>query len=65
MVQHYDIQDRWIDHKEDYDKAEMERAQQLLKEKEMEEKEIDVDNEDEWDKALKDWESKQGTDYYR
>lgn len=65
MREHYDIQDRWIDHKEEYDKQELARREQLLKEKEMEEKEIDVDNEDEWDRALREWEAKQGMEYHR
>ncbi|CAB4252898.1 similar to Saccharomyces cerevisiae YOR262W Protein of unknown function required for establishment of sister chromatid cohesion [Maudiozyma barnettii] len=59
------IQDRWIDNKELYDKAEQKRREEIEKDREMQEKEIDVDNEDEWDKALKDWEEKQGTDYVR
>ena len=60
-----DIQDRWIDNKELYDKAERERQEAIEKDRQMQEKEIDVDNEDEWDRALKDWEEKQGTDYVR
>lgn len=65
MKEYYDIQDRWIDHKEDYDKAELERHQQILKDREMQEKEFDINNGDEWDAALKDWEEKQGSGYVR
>ncbi|QLL30998.1 hypothetical protein HG536_0A08130 [Torulaspora globosa] len=65
VLSNYDAQDRWIDNKEMYDKMELERQQQLLKEKELQDKEVDVDNDDEWERALKDWEQKQGVDYVR
>lgn len=65
MLSHYDVQDRWIDNKEMYDKIEMERQQELIKQRELQDKEVDVDNDDEWERALKEWEQKQGTDYVR
>lgn len=65
LMAHYDIQDRWIDNKEKYDEEEHKRQEALLKENEMQKKEVDVDNDDEWEAALKDWEEKQGTDYVR
>ncbi|CCK71330.1 GTPase GPN2 KNAG_0G02740 [Huiozyma naganishii CBS 8797] len=66
LREHYDIQERWIENKETYDKQEPERRQQLLKEKELQEKEVNVDEEDdEWESALKEWEEKQGADYVR
>lgn len=65
ILSNYDAQDRWIDNKEMYDKIELERQRELIKEKELQSKEVDVDNNDEWERALKDWEQKQGTDYVR
>ncbi|CCD24916.1 GTPase GPN2 NDAI_0E01000 [Naumovozyma dairenensis CBS 421] len=65
MLMNYDIQDRWIDNKEQYDKEEQERQEQIERERQMQDKEIDVDNDDEWESALKDWEEKQGTNYVR
>lgn len=65
MMVNYDIQDRWIDNKEKYDEEERKRQEEQAKEQNMQEKEVDVDNEDEWEKALKDWEEKQGTGYVR
>lgn len=65
LLANYDIQDRWIDNKELYDKIEIEKRENLLKETADQEKPIDVDNDDEWDRALKDWEQKQGTNYVK
>lgn len=65
LRENYSIQERWIDNKEEYDKEEQKRREEQQKDQQMQEKEIDVDNEDEWDRALKDWEEKQGTDYVR
>lgn len=65
LRENYSIQERWIDNKEEYDKLEQKRREEQQKDQQMQEKEIDVDNEDEWDRALKDWEEKQGTDYVR
>ncbi|CDO93146.1 unnamed protein product [Kluyveromyces dobzhanskii CBS 2104] len=61
----YDIQDRWIDNKEMYDKQEREARDQQIKEQQLLDKEVDVDEEGEWESALKDWEEKQGTNYVR
>lgn len=60
-----DIQDRWIDNKEKYDKIERERQKEMMRELEMQNKEINVNEDDEWEAALKDWEEKQGTNYVR
>lgn len=65
MMTDLDIQDRWIDNKEMYDKIEQEKQDQLLKENEMQDKEIDVNNDDEWERSIKEWEDKQSTDYVR
>ena len=65
LIANYDIQDRWIDNKEMYDKMEQERRAEILRDREMQEKEVDVDNEDEWEAALREWEEKQNTDYVR
>lgn len=63
MLSNVDIQQRWIDNKEYYDKIEQEKRESLLKEQKGQEKTFDVD--DEWEQAIKDWEEKQGTDYVR
>ncbi|CDH10169.1 related to GPN-loop GTPase 2 homolog [Zygosaccharomyces bailii ISA1307] len=63
MLSNVDIQQRWIDNKEYYDKIEREKHEALLKEQKNQEKTFDVD--DEWEQAIKDWEEKQGTDYVR
>lgn len=63
MLSNVDIQQRWIDNKECYDKIEQEKREALLKEQKNQEKTFDVD--DEWEQAIKDWEEKQGTDYVR
>lgn len=65
MLANYDIQDRWIDNKEMYDKIELEQQQKLIEERKQQEKEIDVDKDDEWERALKDWEEKQGVNYVK
>lgn len=64
-MENYDIQERWIDNKEMYDKEEQEKRDLLLKEQELQEKEVDVDQDDEWEAALKEWEEKQGVDYVK
>lgn len=63
MMSNIDVQQRWIDNKEYYDKIEQEKREALLKEKKNQEKTFDVD--DEWEQAIKDWEEKQGTEYVR
>lgn len=65
MKANYDIQERWIDNKEMYDKIELEKQQELLKEKTQQDQTVDVDNGDEWERALREWGEKQGTDYVR
>lgn len=62
-----DIQERWIDNKEEYDLAEEKKRQEAIKERELLEKEVniqenDVDGneEDEWKKVMKDWENATG-----
>lgn len=62
---YYDIQDRWIDNKEAYDKEEQRKRDELLKEQELAEQPVNVDEDDEWERALKEWEEKQGVDYVR
>ncbi|EDO16545.1 hypothetical protein Kpol_1064p26 [Vanderwaltozyma polyspora DSM 70294] len=64
-MQNYDIQERWIDNKEQYDKEAIEAHKRLLQEQDMQDKEVDVDNDDEWESALREWEEKQGMDYVR
>lgn len=61
----YDVHDRWIENKDLYDKLEQEARDQLLKEQQMQNKEVDVDENDEWESALREWEEKQGTNYVR
>lgn len=65
LIANYDIQDRWIDNKEKYDKEEEEKRTALLKEQELQNKAVDVNEEDEWENALKEWEEKQGMDFVR
>ena len=65
LLQNYDIQERWIDNKEKYDKEAQEDHERLLADQKMQEKEVDVDNEDEWETALREWEEKQGMEYVR
>ncbi|CCH60629.1 hypothetical protein TBLA_0D01210 [Henningerozyma blattae CBS 6284] len=60
-----DIQDRWLDNKEKYDKEEIEQLKQLQQEDKVNDKEIDVNDDDEWERALKEWEDKKGMDYVR
>lgn len=62
-----DIQERWIDNKEEYDLAEEKKRQEAIKEKELFEKEVniqenDVDGneKDEWKQVMKDWENATG-----
>lgn len=50
-----DIQDRWIDNKDMYDKEEEEKQKKLVQEAKEMEKELNV--EDEWEAALKDWDN--------
>lgn len=64
-MENYDIHDRWIENKEMYDKLEQEAREQLLRDQQMQQKEINVDENDEWERALKDWEEKQGTNYVK
>ncbi|CCE62791.1 hypothetical protein TPHA_0D01510 [Tetrapisispora phaffii CBS 4417] len=60
-----DIQERWIDNKEKYDKEAEELEERLRKESEFNDKEVPLTEDDEWESALKDWEEKQGTDFVR
>lgn len=64
-IANYDVQERWIDNKEMYDREEQEKREQLLKEEELQNKEVDVDKGDEWENALKEWEEKQGMSYVK
>ena len=50
---YYDIQDRWIDNKEAYDKEEQRKRDELLKEQELAEQPVNVDEDDEWERALR------------
>ena len=61
----YDAQERWIDNKEAYDKQEREAREQLLREQKLQEKEVDVDADGEWEQALKDWEEQRGLNYVK
>ncbi|VVT44276.1 uncharacterized protein SAPINGB_P000362 [Magnusiomyces paraingens] len=53
-----DIQERWIDHKEEYDEAEEEEREELFKKAEEESRPLT--EEEEWDAALKQWEKEGG-----
>lgn len=57
MENEIDIQERWIDNKEFYDKEEEKRRKEMIKEEEELEREVKVDDDDEWDKIVKDWEN--------
>ncbi|AMD21096.1 HEL185Cp [Eremothecium sinecaudum] len=57
-VADYDIQDRWIDNKELYDQEEQKKREELIKEQELGDKEIDVNEEDSWERALMEWDEK-------
>lgn len=61
----YDIHDRWIENKELYDKEEQKVRDQILEDQKMQDKEVNVDQEDDWERALKDWEDKQNTNYVK
>lgn len=61
----YDAQERWIDNKEAYDKQEREAREQLLREQKLQEKEVDVDADGEWEQALKYWEEQRGLNYVK
>ncbi|CEP60170.1 GTPase GPN2 LALA0_S01e04588g [Lachancea lanzarotensis] len=58
-----DVQERWIDNKEAYDKQEQLQREKQLEEQKHNDQEIDVDKEDEWENALKDWENEHGANY--
>lgn len=55
-----DIQERWLDNKEEYEKEEERKRQAFLKEQEMHDKPVNVDEEDEWNRAMKEWERETG-----
>ncbi|KAL6925519.1 hypothetical protein ACO0SA_000117 [Hanseniaspora valbyensis] len=62
-----DIQERWIDNKEEYDKEEERKRQEAIKQKELLDKEVNIQennvdgNEDgEWERVMKDWENATG-----
>ncbi|SCV05853.1 LANO_0H16622g1_1 [Lachancea nothofagi CBS 11611] len=55
-----DVQERWIDNKELYDKQDQLLREKQLQEQKFNDKEIDVDEDSEWQNALKDWEEKNG-----
>ena len=55
-----DIQERWLDNKEEYEKEEERKRQEFLKEQEMHDKPVNVDEEDEWNRAMKEWERETG-----
>ena len=61
----YDVQERWIDNKELYDKKEQEARDQMLKEQKLQDKEVDLDADGEWEKAVKEWEEQRGLDYVK
>ncbi|KAI5956310.1 hypothetical protein KGF54_000785 [Candida jiufengensis] len=58
--QDVDIHERWIDEKEKYDKQEEDNKQRQLNEGAAEGEDEPMNEEDEWEAALKDWESKRG-----
>ncbi|OBA28117.1 hypothetical protein HANVADRAFT_22315 [Hanseniaspora valbyensis NRRL Y-1626] len=62
-----DIQERWIDNKDEYDKEEERKRQEAIKQKELLDKEVNIQennidgNEDgEWERVMKDWENATG-----
>ncbi|ODQ67198.1 hypothetical protein NADFUDRAFT_21639 [Nadsonia fulvescens var. elongata DSM 6958] len=63
----YDIQERWIDNKEAYDKQEREELEARIKEHNETQGISDekTSPEDEWEEALKNWEETQGGSYVR
>ncbi|RLV95165.1 GPN-loop GTPase 2 [Spathaspora sp. JA1] len=56
--QEVEIHERWIEHKSEYDEEERKQEQELRREHS--EQEIELTEEDEWEAALQDWESKHG-----
>ncbi|KAL6944907.1 GPN-loop GTPase 2 [Hanseniaspora vineae] len=56
-----DIQERWLDNKEEYEKEEERKRQEFLKEQEMHDQPVNVDEEDEWNRAMKEWERETGS----
>ncbi|AGO09873.1 AaceriAAL117Cp [[Ashbya] aceris (nom. inval.)] len=61
----YDIQDRWIDNKDVYDKEEEAKHKKLLEEHKLLEKEVDVNQDDEWERAVKEWESQHSVNFVK
>ena len=62
-----DIQERWIDNKEEYDKEEERKRQEAIKQKELLDKEVNIqennvdgNEDDEWERVMKDWENATG-----
>ncbi|SCU78445.1 LAMI_0A04654g1_1 [Lachancea mirantina] len=60
-----DVQDRWIDNKEYYDKLEEEKQAESIRQQEAANKEVNVDDEDEWESALKEWDRTQGSKFVK
>ncbi|SCV02547.1 LAME_0H02630g1_1 [Lachancea meyersii CBS 8951] len=58
-----DVQERWIDNKELYDKQEQLQREKQLNEQKLNEKELNVDEDTEWENALKEWEGEHGAKY--
>ncbi|AET38095.1 GTPase GPN2 Ecym_2361 [Eremothecium cymbalariae DBVPG len=58
-----DIQDRWIDNKDKYDEEEYKKREQLLKEQAIHEKEVPMSEEDEWKRAMEDWEKMNSSNF--
>lgn len=56
----FDIHERWIDNKEEYDQLELKEQQEL--EQEQNQQQNPLTQEEEWEMAVKDWESKRGGD---
>ncbi|EGW32131.1 uncharacterized protein SPAPADRAFT_152618 [Spathaspora passalidarum NRRL Y-27907] len=58
VYQDVDIHERWIEYKDEYDKEEHKQEEELRKQHQ--ENDVEMTEEDEWEAALQDWESKRG-----
>lgn len=54
----YDIQERWIDNKKIYDEEERKKEEELLREEREQQREINLDKDDEWNLAIREWDEK-------
>lgn len=66
-MQEIDIQERWIDHKDEWDQLEAEKRKELIEEMDQQDKELDrpIGEEEEWEMALKQWEESTGKSFLK